>query len=90
MNSIVNMTDNRISELENRSIEFIQWEQKRQNRQTKIFKKWMNKILWGNNKRSNIHIIRVPKGDKEGQWAERVFEEIMPENFPNLVKNTNL
>lgn len=50
----------------------------------------MNKILWGNNKRSNIHIIRVPKGDKEGQWAERVFEEIMPENFPNLVKNTNL
>lgn len=37
MNSIVNMTDNRISELENRSIEFIQWEQKRQNRQTKKF-----------------------------------------------------
>lgn len=50
----------------------------------------MNKILWDNNKRSYIRIIRVPKRDKKDSGAERVFEEIMPENFPNLVKNTNL
>ena len=37
-------------------------------------------------KRSNIRIIGVPKGEKEEQKDEKLFEQIMKENFPNLAK----
>ena len=37
-------------------------------------------------KRSNIRIIGVPEGEEEEQKIENVFENIMKENFPNLVK----
>ena len=35
---------------------------------------------------SNIQIIGVPEGDEEEQSIENLFEQIMKENFPNLVK----
>ena len=41
--------------------------------------------LWYNFKRSNICIIRVPKEEKE-QEIGNLFEKIMNENVPNLVK----
>ena len=37
-------------------------------------------------KRSNIRIIGVPEGEEEEQEIENLFEKIMKENFPNLVK----
>ena len=37
-------------------------------------------------KRSNIRIIGVPEGEEEEQQIENLFEQIMKENFPNLVK----
>jgi len=43
--------------------------------------------LWGNNKRPNICIIGVQK--REGK-AEIVFREMVAENGPNLLKDTNL
>ena len=36
--------------------------------------------------RSNIRIIGVPEGEEEEQEIENLFEEIMQENFPSLVK----
>ena len=42
--------------------------------------------LWDNIKHSNIQIIRVPKGKEQEQKTENLFEQIMKENFPNLVK----
>ena len=38
-----------------------------------------------NFKHSNIWIIGVPE-EEEGQDTEKLFEQIMKENFPNLVK----
>ena len=35
---------------------------------------------------SNIQIVRVPEGEEEEQEIENLFEKIMKENFPNLVK----
>ena len=35
-------------------------------------------------------IIRVPGGEKEEQETENLFEKIMKENFPNLVKEINI
>ena len=37
-------------------------------------------------KRSNIRIIWVPEREEEDQEIENLFEQIMKENFPNLVK----
>ena len=37
-------------------------------------------------KRSNIWIIGVPEGEEEEQKIENLFEQIMKEKFPNLVK----
>ena len=35
---------------------------------------------------SNIQIIGVPEGEEEEQEMENLFEQIMKENFPKLVK----
>ena len=35
---------------------------------------------------SNIQIIGVPEGEEEEQKIENLFEQIMKENFPNLMK----
>ena len=42
--------------------------------------------LWDNLKHSNIQIIEVPEGEEQQQEIENLFEQIMEENFPNLVK----
>ena len=41
---------------------------------------------WDNLKRSNIRIIGAPEGEEQEQEIENLFEQIMKENFPNLVK----
>ena len=37
-------------------------------------------------KHNNIHIIGIPEGEEREQGIQNLFEEIMTENFPNLVK----
>ena len=49
-------------------------------------KKWEAQEPLGQLKCSNIWIIRVPEGEGEEQEIEHLFENIMKENFPNLVK----
>ena len=39
--------------------------------------------LWDNIKSTNIHIIGVPEGEERDKGVENLFEEIIPENFPN-------
>ena len=46
--------------------------------------------LRGNFKRSNIHIIGVPEREVKGQEIGNLFEKIMKENFPDLVKEIDL
>ena len=51
------------------------------------FKKAKNLTnIWDNLKHSNIWTIGVPEGEEEEQEIENLFEQIMKENFPNLVK----
>ncbi|KAK1336450.1 hypothetical protein QTO34_004257 [Cnephaeus nilssonii] len=45
--------------------------------------------LWDGIKRTNIRIFGVPEEERE-QDAENLFEEIMTENFPHLVKEIDL
>ena len=39
-----------------------------------------------NMKRKNIHIIGIPEGEEEEQRIETLFEKVMMENFPNMMR----
>ena len=41
------------------------------------------RYLWDNIKCTNIHIIGVPEGEENEKGPEKLFEEIIVENFPN-------
>ena len=42
--------------------------------------------LWDNIKCNNIHIIGVPEGEEREKVPEKIFEEIIVKNFPNMGK----
>ena len=42
--------------------------------------------LWNNIKCTNIRIIGVPEEEEEKKVTEKIFEEIIVENFPNMGK----
>ena len=48
--------------------------------------KEMLKNLWDNFKHYNIQIIGVLEGEEKEQEIENLFEKIMKEKFPNLMK----
>ena len=39
-----------------------------------------------NMKRNNICVIGIPEGEKEEQGIENLFEKVMMENLPNLMR----
>ena len=39
-----------------------------------------------NMKHNNICIIGIPEGEKEEQGIEKLFEKVMMENFPNMMR----
>ena len=44
--------------------------------------------LQDNVKCTNIHIIGVPEGEEREKGTEKVFQEIIAENFPNMGKES--
>ena len=42
--------------------------------------------LWDNTKRTNIRIIGVPEEEEKQKGSEKIFEEIIVKNFPNMGK----
>ena len=44
------------------------------------------RVLWDNTKCANIHLILVPEGEKREKGPEKIFEDIIAENFPNMGK----
>ena len=42
--------------------------------------------LWDNNKCNNIRIIGVAEEEEKKKRYEKIFEEIIVENFPNMEK----
>ena len=45
--------------------------------------------LWGNIKCTNIQIIAVPEEEEKKKESEKIFIEIIVENFPNMGKEIN-
>ena len=80
-------TEQKISELENRTTEITQSEQKREKRLKT--NEQSHKDEWNYNKSFKICVIKVPEGEeKEGQT--NYSKELMDENLPNLAKHLNL
>ena len=44
------------------------------------------KDVWDNIKHTNIRIIGVPEEEEKKKGYEKMFEEIIVENFPNMEK----
>ena len=44
--------------------------------------------LWYNVKPTNIQIIGVPEEEEKNKGYDKIFEEIIVENFPNMEKET--
>ena len=42
--------------------------------------------LWDNIKHTNIRIIGVPEEEEKKKGSEKIFEEIIVKNFPNVGK----
>ena len=46
--------------------------------------------LWDNVKGTNICITGMPEGDEREKGTEKIFQEIIDENFPNMERNHSL
>ena len=72
-----------ISELEDKMMELTSEEQNKVKRMKRT--KDHLRDLWDNIKRTNIPIIGVPEEEKKKGY-EKIFEEIIVKNFPNMEK----
>ena len=46
--------------------------------------------LWDNMKCNNICLIRVPEGEEREKGTEKIFQEMIVENFPKWERNHSL
>ena len=46
--------------------------------------------FWDNVKHTNIHTIGIPEGEERENRTEKLFEEIIAENFPNPAKDIDI
>ena len=84
INSRITEAEERISDLKDRMVEFTAAEQNKENRMKRNEDSLRD--LWDNIKCNNICIIGVPEGEEREKGLERLFEEIIVENFPNMGK----
>ena len=73
-----------ISDLEDKIVEITTTEQNKEKRM-KIIEDSL-RDLWDNSKRTKIRIIGVPEEEEKKKGTEKIFEENIVENFPNMRK----
>ena len=84
INSRITDEEEQISELEDRMVEITAEEQNKEKRMKRIEDSLRD--LWHNIKCTNIRIIGVPEEEEKEKGCEKIFEEIIVENFPNMGK----
>ena len=76
--------EEQISELEGKVVEITLKEQNKVKRMTRTEDSLRD--IWENIKHTNIQIIGVPEEEEKKKGHEKIFEEIIVENFPNMEK----
>ena len=84
INSRITEAEERISDLEDRMVEITATEQNKEKRMKRIEDSLRD--LWDNSKHTNIQIIGVPEKEEKEKGSEKIFEEIIVENFLNRGK----
>ena len=84
INSRITEAEERISDLKDKIVEINAAEQNKEKRTKKIEDSLRD--FWDNIKRTNIQIIGVPEEEEKKKGSEKIFEEIIVENFPNMGK----
>ena len=84
INSRITEAEEQINDLEDRMVEITATEQNIEKRMKRNEDSLRD--LWDNIKHTNIHIIGVPEGEEREKGPEKIFEEIIAENFPNMGK----
>ena len=84
INSIISEAEEQISEVEDKMVEITSEEQNK----VKRMKRTQDSLrdLWDNIKCTNIRIIGVPEKEEKKKGYEKIFEEIIVENFPSMEK----
>ena len=84
ISSRISETEERISELEDKMVEITSEEQSKVKRMKRAEDSLRD--LWDHIKHTNIRIIGVPKEEEKKKVYEKIFEEIIVENFSNKEK----
>ena len=84
INSRITEAEERVSDLEDKIVEITTAEQNKEKRVKRTEDSLRD--LWDNIKRTNIRIIGVPEEEEKKKGTEKIFEEIIVENFPNMGK----
>ena len=84
INSRITEAEERISDLEDKIVEITTIEQNKEKRMKRIQDSLRDH--WDNIKGTNIRIIGVPEEEEKKKGTEKIFVEIIVENFPNMGK----
>ena len=84
INSRITEAEERISDLEDNIVEITTAEQNKWKGMKRIEDSLRD--LWDNIKCTNIRIIGVPKEEEKKKRTEKIFQEIILENFSNMGK----
>ena len=80
INSRITEAEEWIKDLEDRMVEITATEQRMKRNEDNL------RNLLDNIKCTSIHIIGVPEGEEREKGPEKIFKEIIDENFPNMGK----
>ena len=84
INSRITEIEERISELEDKMVEITAMGQNKEKRMKRIEDSLRD--LWDNIKCTNIRSIGVQEEEEKKKGSEKIFEEIIVEDFPNMGK----
>ena len=84
INNRITEAEEGINDLEDRMVEFTAMEQNKEKRMKR--NEGSLRDLWDNIKCNNICIRGVPEGEEREKGPEKIFEEIIVKNFPNMGK----
>ena len=84
INSRITEAEEWISDLEGKIVEITTTEWNKEKRMKRIEDSLRD--LWENIKRTNIRITGVPEEEEKKKGTEKIFQEIIVENFPNMGK----